>query len=462
MSLQLHYTGQDYNNRGLLQGANLVPGSTSSISNSCKTGNGFVFDGTVNSHLSVLMPSEPIAHSFSCWFRITDIAKTRFIASFGQQHFLQFMLWQRTNGEFVFGYTGVDGVQVNVVLISNLPRDVWYHFTAAIDGRIMRLYLNGVLLQTHTASQDVRKGSDKTIRLGQGTTSDYLLGQVCNFKYYDHALSMKEIREDYKSLVLHYPLNNEITDKVHDCSGFKNDGVVIKNELSLSSNTNKYRHSSEFNDVRIQIPAILGNIIRRDYSFSIAHYIYFNSYTLSESFAMQPQSGRMIFRANGQLQYYLGVTSGNEFVSTNIGAIEQDNWYHVCVTYDGDRTWSLYVNGVLAQSREITGTMTDTYSNRMLIGGESTTARPIFADMNDFRIYATELTAADVVELYNTRHELDKNGNFYCGEVVEIESGNVDMKRNSILNTIEVNEVDFDTSSEILTDEIRINNIKEI
>ena len=48
MALLLHYTGQDYISRGLLN-TQLTPGSTSAIVGGCKTGKGFAFDGTTNS-----------------------------------------------------------------------------------------------------------------------------------------------------------------------------------------------------------------------------------------------------------------------------------------------------------------------------------------------------------------------------------------------------------------------------
>lgn len=42
MALLLHYTGQDYISRGLLN-TELTPGSTSAIVGGCKTGKGFAF-----------------------------------------------------------------------------------------------------------------------------------------------------------------------------------------------------------------------------------------------------------------------------------------------------------------------------------------------------------------------------------------------------------------------------------
>jgi hypothetical protein len=39
--------------------------------------------------------------------------------------------------------------------------------------------------------------------------------------------------------------------------------------------------------------------------------------------------------------------------------------------------------------------------------------------LSDFRAYVTELSAEDVAELYHTAASIDKQGNLFCGEVVE-------------------------------------------
>ena len=73
MALLLHYTGQDYISRGLLN-TELTPGSTSAIVGGCKTGKGFAFDGTANSPLYVnnIGISMPTQFTVSCWILVNN------------------------------------------------------------------------------------------------------------------------------------------------------------------------------------------------------------------------------------------------------------------------------------------------------------------------------------------------------------------------------------------------------
>ena len=67
MALLLHYTGQDYISRGLLNTA-LTPGSTSAIVGGCKTGKGFAFDGTVNSSFEINGIQDSEKFSINFWY----------------------------------------------------------------------------------------------------------------------------------------------------------------------------------------------------------------------------------------------------------------------------------------------------------------------------------------------------------------------------------------------------------
>ena len=105
MALLLHYTGQDYISRGLLN-AELTPGSTSAIVGGCKTGNGFAFNGTANSalyvnNIGILMP---IKFTVSCWFRVNNITGMKPIFVNGQLTNSGFQLDVLDNYVRTFGY----------------------------------------------------------------------------------------------------------------------------------------------------------------------------------------------------------------------------------------------------------------------------------------------------------------------------------------------------------------------
>jgi hypothetical protein len=55
----------------------------------------------------------------------------------------------------------------------------------------------------------------------------------------------------------------------------------------------------------------------------------------------------------------------------------------------------------------------------MQIGKRSTSSDGFVGYLNDFRAYATALSAEDIAELYHTAASIDSQGNLFCGEVVE-------------------------------------------
>lgn len=469
MSLLLHYTGQDYTSRGLLN-TELTPGSTSAIVGGCKTGKGFVFDSTLNSVLSSQLDEERTIHSFSVWFRIQNITSVRFISAFGQTGFLQFMLWQRVNGEFVFGYCNAEGTQINIILNSNLPRDIWYHFGATINGLEMKLYLNGSLIKTHTAVS-IRKGSDKILQIGGGTVlgTNYMLGQICNFKYYNHVLSAREIAEDYRSLMLHYKLDKPITTQVFDHSGFNRHISVIENTTTNSTTEKRVYGGSLAND---GTKSLYG-------SLNLTELNGINEISVAVRFRFVQQEGAHCYFGsrtaanNGGINLFkLGGTSRDFYVDMgwrNTFTLSYDlvtgTWYDL-VAVKSNIDVRLYINGVLVGSVPNTNSISNMgqlYASisRSIADDNPTSSIPMNGNVQDIRFYAKALTQEEVTELYQTRHMVDKDSNCYtyeliegqatvgmnkqgqllCDEIIENEDGTFQIANNKTIKTKEIKEI---------------------
>lgn len=96
-------------------------------------------------------------------------------------------------------------------LSSALQLNQWYHltFTYNKDG-YYRIYINGVLdKESYTETLIPNFASATKITIGQANDGQYQSNCLINdVRIYDHCLSVKEIKELSKSLVLHYRLNN--------------------------------------------------------------------------------------------------------------------------------------------------------------------------------------------------------------------------------------------------------------
>ena len=106
-----------------------------------------------------------------------------------------------------------------------------------------------------------------------------------------------------------------------------------------------------------------------------------------------------------------------------------NTWHYLAVTYDGLKV-CIYLDGVLDVENTLFTTKTAvTYnaSNGVFLGAEAgaseTTPGTVYATdtyMSDFRFYATALSADDIKELYNVAAQIDKSGNMYCNQLVEV------------------------------------------
>lgn len=92
--------------------------------------------------------------------------------------------------------------------------DEWTHLAFSIDdNKVAKIYKNGELIRQETpqATPDYSEGNGKFTLGCFGYISGHIYpmtGAICDFRYYDHALSKSEIKEISKGLVCHLPLNN--------------------------------------------------------------------------------------------------------------------------------------------------------------------------------------------------------------------------------------------------------------
>lgn len=97
--------------------------------------------------------------------------------------------------------------------------------------------------------------------------------------------------------------------------------------------------------------------------------------------------------------------------------ITQNAWNHIVVTYSAN-TRKIYVNGVEKISDTISGTFTG--AALLDLGYDtSTSGRALNGLVSDYRVYSTALSAEDILELYESKAEIDKNQNVFTNEIIE-------------------------------------------
>ena len=99
--------------------------------------------------------------------------------------------------------------------ISVLLDNKWHHFAVTFDNQYAKLYIDGVYRGTSvTYRSPETNSSHNMIKLAGDFNSAHSYdwnGMLNDFRVYDHCLSLKEIKEISKALVVHYTLDLEDT-----------------------------------------------------------------------------------------------------------------------------------------------------------------------------------------------------------------------------------------------------------
>ena len=197
----------------------------------------------------------------------------------------------------------------------------------------------------------------------------------------------------------------------YDTSGYGNNGTK-KGTFDYNSDTPKYNVSTIFNgtDNAIQTPNLTTMVTDKNYTVScwinkatIGSKNYQTIYGGPNGFELEARSSSNaspLFRIHN----WGGGTTPYEF----------NKWYHFCFVHS-DADSKLYINGEL----KITGTSSTIPSGDYFIGSwKNSTSQNYDGKISDFRIYATALSAQDVLSLYNNSAYIDNQGNIY-GAVYE-------------------------------------------
>lgn len=468
MALLLHYTGQDYTSRGLLN-TKLIPGSTSAFADGCKTGKGFAFDGTANSAFEINELTDSEKFSIDFWYYTgANVTEQQTIFSDYSQlkGRINICAFNGSFSAFVYNTSDV----FSVVTSGNIVINTWYHVAVTVDtiGNI-RIYLNGVL-QLQLAIKGTVKSSSGLYSIGKRYTNGNLLltgTKICNFKLYNHALSAREIAEDYKSLMLHYKLDKPITTQVFDHSGFNRHITVIENTTTNSTTEKRVYGGSLAND---GAQGLYGSLnlselngineisvaVRFRFISQVGSHCYFSSRTTTGN------NGINLFKLGGSSRDVYVDIAGRNAITLPYDLVA-GTWYDF-VAVKSTIDVRLYINGVLVGSVPNTNSISGTGQlyvaiSRSIADNLLPLQNPMNGNVQDIRFYAKALTQEDVTELYQTRHMVDKSSNCYTYELIEGQT-TVGMNKQGQLLCDEI--IEDGTFQIVSNKKLKIKEIKEI
>ena len=200
----------------------------------------------------------------------------------------------------------------------------------------------------------------------------------------------------------------------YDASGYKYNATRY-GSLSIVDDTPRNTCSTKFsNDTYIRtssMPAIAGYAN----SYTFAWWGNYNSTAAKMMWGYANGNRLNLFINDAKFFWNTGDGNGNGFGSIS-SSDYLNSWHHFAVTGDGT-TVKLYIDGVFkanaATYKAITGT------DLILNGWNTANDYDFNGTLSDFRLYATVLSADDILQLYNTPISLNKHSLITNGEYIE-------------------------------------------
>lgn len=196
-----------------------------------------------------------------------------------------------------------------------------------------------------------------------------------------------------------------------DVSGFRYNGEIINNFFGID-NTPRYNNSCEFSTNYIQnLPTPFHNNTE-NFTFSFWFYP-INTDTMC-LYNMRANTGTGI--AVFYISQYMRLDVGAQKTFTTVKPT-LNQWNYIAITYKKGDKVKCYLNGVLAEEQNETSALVNV-GVRGSIGASSsntTTAggNQLKGKLSDYRIYATELSANDILTIYKNSGIIDNERDIY-------------------------------------------------
>lgn len=107
------------------------------------------------------------------------------------------------------GDSGATAGYASVMTASQVSAGIWYHVAVCFDNGDLRIYINGELDNQVTTTISTVKVTAASVIIGL-FGSEYGSGKLNDYRFYDHALSDREVKELAKGLVAHWKLDENI------------------------------------------------------------------------------------------------------------------------------------------------------------------------------------------------------------------------------------------------------------
>jgi len=291
----------------------------------------------------------------------------------------------------------------------DLALNTWNHIAFTYDGAVEKLYLNGVLDNSNTASTGSLCQAAVPVKLGMETSAFLPFnGTLDDVRIYSQALSAAEVSSLCSPLAASWTLDEASgAMSFADASGNGNAGTCSASSCPTMGVAGKVGTAASFNGVNRQIIVPDSPSLRLN-QFTIALWVYptqvRNNYQLlvakEDSSGNSRNYGLLIVPNTMQVRYAIWTGDcATKFAANSASQLALNTWTHVAFTYDG-AVEKLYLNGVLDSSNAAsTGSLCQA-AVPVKLGMETSAFLPFNGTLDDIQIYSEAMSGVAVGNLY--------------------------------------------------------------
>mgnify|MGYP003134801794 FL=1 len=352
-------------------------------------GNFFDFDGsndtiTVSATASAPVDFSSETYSIGMWANIGTLANDKvLIGKFttGSNRAFQIQISSSNKLSVLERGSGNFAIESTQTFTAN----TWFYFLYTRAASEAKIYVNGILDNTSSASETINDAGTTDITIGnQAGTSEHFTGKIGQVKIYSATLTPAQVAQNYLATKDNYPNGN---------NGTINGAEFDTEDLGAAANTNFFEMSSD---------TITSNFAFSNWgttAWTIAFFARPHSANDGYFFATGNATGAAIsFRNLTPPKAFLISSTGNTEIPFTLNQFK-----HFVFTYDGSGITKGYGNGVLTdQNTSVASHFSSTANFRL--GNYGGSGTHFDGDVGQFKIFQKELSASEVSALY----DLDK------------------------------------------------------
>ena len=347
----------------------------------------------------------------------------------------KFRLEKTDSDTYQFYADVASGSPVSGVALSSLPNATWTHVAIVLDGSKFTTYKNGVVDKTGSLTGNLVSGAN--FYIGSRIGSSYWKGYLNDFRIYDHALSLKEVREIAKAKMIHYTCNVSANSKVRDSSGFRYHASLASGASPTLTSADSGTGSSSFLFVNgskqsngLYQHFISDTTIRIPDQGTLSYWIKYSGTENSDNKYAVGFANFCSINNSGALGMIYYKDASNYTTTAANQSLRDSKWHMHTISWDkSTKAFKNYLDGTLLQSATVTDFTHAGTFRQFIVGSAWTTSYGGHSGyLDDIRVYATVLSDADVKDLYQTKASISKNGKMFANEICETTLANMTTK----------------------------------